>query len=76
MVVKCTVISIKPYGLLVQIEEVCQRIDGSVPHATANFNRIHELGLRVCMSDTQEQSASGQQRNCSVILRHCVTYPN
>ncbi len=47
MVVKGTVRSIKPYGLLIQVEQVCEHLDGSMPRFTAEFNRIHELDLKV-----------------------------
>lgn len=53
MVVKGTVRSIKPYGLLIQVEQVCEHLDGSMPRFTAEFNRIHELDLKALCHVTE-----------------------
>lgn len=49
MVVKGTIKAVKPYGLLMQIQQVCEHIDGSLSHFTADFVRIHELDIRVAL---------------------------
>ncbi len=39
---------IKPYGLILQLQQVCGCIDGSMAHYTTDFNRLHELDIKVC----------------------------
>lgn len=47
MVVKGTIRAVKPYGVLVQIQEVCDHIEGNLSHLSVEFKRIDELDVRV-----------------------------